>query len=532
MKSSTKLAWSFALLSLLLYFYLGYSELVARHDRPVQIDELCFATCAARASELGQWFSSGCHDNKGPVIYVIYGGLHRLAGVYNYAAYKVCALLFGLVLAGLAGRFAARLTGLATAGVVCFALVLQVFALDPWMVALKTESVGMVLVLLAITLIDASQKGLGRVALAGALLGLAFLTKQTFVFAAFALFLVLLANALSAARGERHRPWLQVICLGLGGVATLIAIGLVFHARGDLADAVSSVFVYPTVYASKAAEASMLKRVLLKFAAIAEAAQPFALLLVFGVAAAVHGRRAGMQAGRERLASLLFAAFVGVLLALLAAPVFLRFHLLPVLVMAAIFAGALLARLMVGLLDGPDRGWAPAVVAGVATVCVTVTLCAWGGQPANSKRDEAQWSRFKLAGHQRAYGYVIGNWPEFYVQSGLIPASGVMYPTALPGAPATWAYQPPDLSTRKGARLAELQARNAEQLKADFMATPPRVILVNPAMARAPGSSSTTDIAVLDAYLAAHCKESGEQAVNDREYRLGTLYVCDVGGPA
>ena len=110
MKSSSKLAWCLALLSLLLYGYLGYVELAVRHDRPVQIDELFFATCAARATQLGQLFSSGCHDNKGPVIYVVYGALHWLAGIYNYTAYKVCALLLGLLLlAGLAWLAAASL---------------------------------------------------------------------------------------------------------------------------------------------------------------------------------------------------------------------------------------------------------------------------------------------------------------------------------------------------------------------------------------------------------------------------------------
>ncbi len=133
-----------------------------------------------------------------------------------------------------------------------------------------------------------------------------------------------------------------------------------------------------------------------------------------------------------------------------------------------------------------------------------------------------------VAGHQAAYGYVVGTWPEFYVQSGLIPASGVLYPSALPGAPATWAYEPPDPSTRKGARLAALQAGNAEQLLSDFVATPPRYILVNPSMAKAPASVRSTDIGVIEGYLAKHCSDSGEHAMNDREYRMGKLYVCTV----
>ncbi len=404
MKSSSKLAWCLALLSLLLYGYLGYVELAVRHDRPVQIDELFFATCAARATQLGQLFSSGCHDNKGPVIYVVYGALHWLAGIYNYTAYKVCALLLGLLLALLAGRLAARLTGLATAGLVGFALVLQVFVLDPWMVALKTELLGMVLVLLAVTLIDSGTAGRWRVVMAGALLGLAFLTKQTFVFASLALFLVLLGRAWSSPAGQRWLPVQQALCLSVGGVAALLAIGLIFIVRGDLGDMLQSVFVYPTVYASKVVEASMLKRTLLKFADILDAAQPFALLLVFAAASAVHSARATAKGGPDRLAWLLLAAYAGVLLALLVAPVFLRFHLMPVLIMSAVLVAALLARVMVVLMDGPDRTWSAAVVSGVAVVCLMTTLGAWGGRPANPARDEDKWSRFHVAGNPAAYG--------------------------------------------------------------------------------------------------------------------------------
>jgi hypothetical protein len=521
---SRKLALPFVLVGVLLYLHLCYAELVVRHDRPIQIDELFFATCAARSSELGQWLSAGCHDNKGPVIYVLYSALHRLGGVYQYAAYKSCALLLGLVLAGLAGRLAARLTGIAVAGAACFALVLLVFALDPWLVALKPELVGAVFMLAAICLLDGREPQVGRAAAAGLLLGLAFLTKQTFLFVALSLFVVLLGMALLGKGGQRGLLWVQLLGFVLGGMTALFGMALVFFLRGDLIDAVSSLFVYPSVYASKLTEGSMLKRGLSKLVDIAAAMQPFVAVLVFAAAGAAWRLRATRRDGSSQLPVLLLAVGAGSMAALLVAPIFLRFHLLPLLVIAAIYAAAMLVQLMVGT---TDKGAVLAVPAGLAVFCGMVALSAWGGAYANPLRDEMRWSRFKVAGDRGAYAYVIGTWPEFYVQSGFIPASRVLYPTGLPGAPATWAYEPPDQATWKGAKLLELQTRNAEQLKADFAATPPKYILVNPAMARSPGSERVTDIVVLDLYLQEHCRASGQQATEGREYRLGTLYVCD-----
>jgi hypothetical protein len=82
------------------------------------------------------------------------------------------------------------------------------------------------------------------------------------------------------------------------------------------------------------------------------------------------------------------------------APVFIRIHLMPLPAVLVVFAAAALRLSVLGR-------W------GLAAVMV--------------------WRGLKMAGRD-TFAYVIGTRREFYKRRGFMPASGVLHPTALPGA--------------------------------------------------------------------------------------------------
>ncbi len=124
-----------------------------------------------------------------------------------------------------------------------------------------------------------------------------------------------------------------------------------------------------------------------------------------------------------------------------------------------------------------------------------------------------------------AFAYVLGVWPAFYVYNGLVPASDVISPWALPGAPGNWFFTPPAPDSFRGRMLSYVQNRSLPRLFDDFARTPPSYILVLDVMARHGTSGRVTDVPGFDAYLSTHCAYA--RSITDDKRGLARLYRCN-----
>ncbi|PZP29696.1 MAG: hypothetical protein DI603_16680 [Roseateles depolymerans] len=492
-------------------------EFGGRGDLPMQLDELYFATCAARGLVSGEVPVAGCHDNKGPLIFLLYQSVMDPAHPYRLATIKLAGFTLGGLVCLLGGLVAHRVGG-RVAAVLTLALALQSSTLDPWFFSLRTESLGLACLLLAtLVLLPRGTQPLAwwRVLLAGVLCGLALLTRQNF------LFLVLgIAGWLAfTQRGGLHRLALLALLFGTGVLAPMLAFALIFQLQGTLPEYGASLFIYPALYGSNGDE-GVIRRLLLKLALLAEYAQPLSAYVALGVlgATALARRVVPVEADALPAARLVLVLAGMSLVFLVLVPVLLRPHLWPSLLLAAVLAGPLLAR---GL---AQHEWRMPVVALLLALVVLTVLCAWGGPQGNPLRDRKNLQAPQIAEARGGYAYVVGMWPKIYVDNGWTPASTVMYPIALPGAPQTWAFKPPEAGSWKARLLTQLREHNERQLLADFARTPPRAIVTIDRDARRPDSSDATDIPVLRDYIAVHCVP-GRRLDEDTPY-AASLFIC------
>lgn len=514
-------AWQLALLvmlaTLLGVALLAKVEFGGRGDLPMQLDELYFATCAARGLASGEVPVSGCHDNKGPLIFLVYQAIMDPAHPYRLATIKLAGFALGGLVCLLGALVSHRIGG-RVAAAVTLALALQTSTLDPWFFSLRTESLGLACMLgAALVLLPRGTAALAgwRVALAGGLCGLALLTRQNF------LFLVLgMAGWIAVTSWAGWGRLLRLALLFSAGVlAPMAAFALAFQVQGTLPEYGASLFIYPALYGSNADEGA-LRRLLLKLALLAEYAQPLFAYAALGLVGAMAlARRAVPVPAAAAPAVRLVLVLAGTsVVFLVLVPVLLRPHLWPSLLLAAVLAGPWLAQ---GL---AHREWRAPVAALLFALSLLAVLCAWGGPQGNPLRDRKNLQAPKVAEAQGGFAYVVGMWPKLYVDNGWTPASTVMYPLALPDAPQTWAFKPPPAGSWKGDTLAQLRARNERRLLDDFARTPPRVIVTIDRDARRAGSQEATDIPVLRDYIAAHCTPGG-RLDEDSSY-ASSLFIC------
>lgn len=524
------------LLALLLasvsFVRLGMAEFGVRADRPLAQDELYFMVCAARGLAVGEIPVSGCHDTKAPLIFLVHQFAQLLQPGYGYAAVKATA--YGTVtLLVLLSAFVARRLGGWWAATAAAALVLQVFGFESRLAGLKTELVGSVFMLAGTwcLLLWLQVPTCARAVVAGLMYGLAIVSKQTFVFALLGplamLFWLTLKRQMAVPQVAAH-----VLGFLAASVVPAAAFLLAFSYQGRLPDFLGAMLLYPAAYTpteAKPAVDVLLGKARDLVGYLVEA--PF-LVVLSGLAAwkvlwprpeSLDSQGDAAQARRRiRLgaAMVLFSA-IGMLLLLLVAPVQFYYHLLPAWILMAVLAA-----------------WAVADVlskAGVVTRFVVLVIWAlgsalqtWQTWTVEVPRPPRDWNIPlvpELPGVRGQFAYVVGVWPAFYVVNGLIPASNVMYPSALPGSPAGWNYTPPHPDTLFGKRLLALQSNNARQLIDDFRSTPPRLVLVIDGDARAPLSTRSTDIDVVATYLSANCRPQARVSGTERE--AGTLYACN-----
>lgn len=513
------------LIAALAYAYLFQLELRSRADMPLQVDELFFATCAARGLATGDVPISGCHDNKGPFIYVVYQALQALGGFYSLASFKLAAFALGALNAVLAGAAVRRVAD-GLSALLAAALVLLLYVQDPWFLALKPESLGTALVLGALLLLPQGGGPLGaaRWLGSGLLLGIALATKQTFLFPLL---------GLCAWVAWTWRAWGGVLATGLrlgllavGAVLPMAVFAAVFWHAGRGTDFAAALVLYPMLYKSTVAM-GLLKGVALRMGTLAGFWVPLLPVLMAYLFVLPRQLRAPAQGGRGHPDPALRYVFVsfGMFAVLIVSPIVLRFHIFPAAIFAVVVCGLGLRRQLWPTCEPVQ--WANltrTVSLGVLFWAAVMVLSAWAGQAGNPLRDRKDLVSADLGLPAGSYAYIVGIWPKLYVDNGLLPASDVLYPTAFPGAPQLWSYREPAPGSEQADLLARLHRYNVERLLADFAATPPRVIVVVEGEGRAAGSTRASDIAVFERYIESHCRPDG--VIDIPNHVLAQKYAC------
>ncbi len=216
------------------------------------MDEEFFAVQAATWGRGGPPGVGTWDVAKTPGIALVYLGIFKVAGqslVAVHSALALCVLGTALALYATAGRLLGTAGGLATA--VLFTASLQTFRSPCDTKALLTEPVTILLVSLALAVLaaPATPPGVGRVLLAGLLLGCALVVRQTTLL--YAPVLVAAALTLPPAPG-RQRPRLP-LTLGLLAVSAAIAPALLvaYYARlGELRTLYETSIVWPSLAGS------------------------------------------------------------------------------------------------------------------------------------------------------------------------------------------------------------------------------------------------------------------------------------------
>jgi hypothetical protein len=488
--------------------FLVHVEFSVLADRATQIDEDFFSACAARGLGLGALPFAGCHDNKAPLIYVIYEILFKVSGLYNFTAVKFAALVLVALNIALLAALAFRLAG-AVAAIMTASLALTYLTVDVGNLALKTELVGGLFVICALWVLSAQQarKSIGRLALAGLLIGLAVVSKQLYAFAGFGvIFWLLLCSPVRS-------PSQFLFFLGrstLFGVFVIVpfaAFWLVFALRGTATDYLLSFFLYPAVYGDGRgfSLATLVRHAL----TIAAGLREHTMLLAMSAAATTMVILTGKpseQGGRFSDPRWLFLIVMAFLIsALIVTPMWLPYYVM--------FAGAPMALLSgIVFADYWKQAWQaspPLSLAALVAIAVGAAINMADIWHRNGVHDDLDLHASPLpakASPSARYAYQLGDRPDFYAMGGFIPASSVQFHWALPGTPDNWSYTKPRAGTFAGRMLDVYQARNLRRLYADFERTPPRYILLQSNYARAADSTNATDIPGFQNYLDHNCK--------------------------
>lgn len=501
-------------------------------NEPFQVDEEYFSACAARAG-LGDAFAVvSCHDNKGPLI----GLMHQLVQIgdvpYDWYRVKLMALLVVFLVACLLYRLGHRLGGEGlqrVTGIAAAALYIGALLPDSAFFALKTEMLGAVFMLAAQWALLPAGGLLGghRLLLAGACIGMALLSKQVYGFllpAALA-WLVLLAREGPSMQWARLLR--QSMLLTLGTCLPPALFALMYASAGAGLEFFATLLLYPSMYA-KANTFTFFQKVLWDGSMIVTllATRPIHLLLAVAAACRLlqgYAREVVERTWRADplwLPALFLLSMLGVLWI---SPVHFDYHLIPSYVLLAELGAVALARTWVHPANGrngPGLALAALLTLGLLTAVSTLR--------SNSVKPPVHWAKVATGPHER-HGYVFGFAPQFYSQNRLIPASGVMFPWALPGTPPFSLYTPPPEGSWRGRWLSAVHRSNLQQLFRDFERTPPAWIAIAHGVARAPGSSRVVDVPGFDEYLQRHCRFERNVLFTGgapEAERRGSVYHC------
>ncbi|MCV2371344.1 hypothetical protein [Roseateles oligotrophus] len=507
----------------------------------IQVDELFFASCAARGLAEHQLPVAGCHDNKGPMIYLVHQLVQLASSTYDLSAIKLAAYLNVALLAAAVAWLAYLLSG-ALAATAAAALLLSALASDASHLALKTELLGGLFLLLALITLLArpGRRPSWTLLTAGALLGLATLTRQTYGFSLPALLLGIYLPLRSVKPAGFNRLFVLDSLMLIAGLLTPFCLFLLlFYLRGQELEFLANLFIYPAVRGVPDATPFaktlqwQLGGVLSVLAGKPGLCTLFAIqsASVLGANYKTHAAALRQSQSHVQRQLALFFCTLSMLLVIFISPVFYGYHILPVELLMAVLAGIGLAELSTALLNaGPRNGKALLSIA-LITPSLLMAVSTWMNHGGTRNKREASAVNAILKGESRGeHAYVVGMWPSFYVKNGLIPASNLMFPWALAGAPPSGMYGPPPPGTRRAAMLNWAHGKMEAALLEDFRRSPPRFIAVINSMARSAGSKRITDVIIINDYLLEHCTFR-QEIIGDHEF-TGELYRCRIGnGP-
>ena len=509
--------------------YLVMLETTVRVAKPLQIDELYFLTCAVRAVAHESGVSSGCHDNKGPLIHFLYvlgvekSNLFDLTWMKHWGAavYALNTLLVGLISWLLAGRAAAIVSAVACIGVLMLA---------PEFMALKTESLAIFFTLCASVILIRQRLRPGRVLQCGAvgvLMGLSLLANQKFVVVLAAL-LICLAFWVWQIESDSFAKKLRALSLAIGAVLIgvllpflLVAAYFAFHARFQ--EFVAAMVLYPSLYGSQT-EGSLLQLVAWQVGHIADRLRPFmiyaialgCLLVWLGCRFSGWFSGKGLQADGLDVVALSAVLFTALCFGF---TILFSYHFLPAFMYAAVAIGVGYAALMRAL---PTTSGRASVGFAVVVFSAIQGLAMWkSADRRNSGPDPFSYYRVPgLATH----AFVVGQWPAFYAFNNLIPASDVLYPQALRGVRAGGFYRPPAPGSLKAELLDRFRSLNEEKILGDFSKTPPTYIYVIDWVAKV-ATEEASNLPLINGYVSKHCKFEARVEGQDPLY-IGSLYYC------
>lgn len=504
-----------ALLTIACLLYVMQQQLGPLRHQVLQDDELFFGACASRAQVDGWASVAGCHDNKAPLIYLLHAALQGVSHPFDAPVLKATSIAMLALLAALVGCVAARLAPRQPrmAAIAAVAMLLCALAPSPSLLAVKTEFLGMLFVMLSLVVLSGGARPAspGRALAAGVAMGLALMSKQSFA-------LLLPALAWGLWRGSAPLPpaarGLRLLMAACGVVLPALALGLMFAAQGRLDEFLSTTFLYPAIYGNPE-PASLGKRLFWKTVTAGEFLMltPIHVLLVTAALLAVRA-----QPRPAVLQTVLLQLCLLALGILLASPALFKYHAIPFWVLSAPLAGGLLAT---AASASATRQLACATLLAATLLAFAQTTVHNNGKQRTGVAVES------LDPARGRFLYVLGMEPGYYAR-GFIPASSVQFPWALAGTPETWAYRHPRPESSVQRWLAAQQQRNLQQLYADFARTPPAYIVVIDLYARSAASKRTTDVPGFDDYLARHCERIGPAA--DTRGNPGHLFACATGG--
>jgi hypothetical protein len=195
---------------------------------------------------------------------------------------------------------------------------------------------------------------------------------------------------------------------------------------------------------------------------------------------------------------------MALLLVMVISPAYFSYHVVPARTLMAVLAGTLIADLSARLRASSSAG---AVAVAAVLLCASLFMAANSWRTDGGKKSRLAFMRAVALGDGVGeYGYVLGTSPQFYFVNGFVPASNVMFPWALLGAPEFHYYKLPSTAGWRGRAVAEARERGLRDLMADFGRTPPSYILVIDNMARSAGSPRLADVPGFDEYLAQRCQ--------------------------
>ena len=511
-------------ISIAAFFFVIYLEVSHLGHQSPQIDEYYFSACAVRGIHIGSIPIAACHDNKAPLIFLLYELIFKATGDFNMPALRVVAISLALANAAILANIAYRVSG-RVAAALTVSLLLSSMASDIQLMALKTELVGGLLVSCAIFVLlkPAACKSTLRLALAGLFIGGAVVTKQTYAFAGFAVIAWLLLNGRFTSFAQTFAVLARCTVFGLSVLMPFCLFLLNFSHQGTALDFLASFFLYPSIYgASCAGGLAGFPRCA---GGLLSGLSDYPLLVTATVGAATALVLSEPAAGPKRYSDprwliLLIAVFLLIQLAL--TPWWFAGYIVMVLGPMALLSGIVAG-------DHWEDAWRTSSKLAFAALMVLfagVTLSAAKTWHSNALMERAQKNLQPAlaavpAGASQRYAYELGERPDFYARNGLAPASSIQFFWALPGTGEHWPYVRPKAASAKLRWLEARQSQNLPRLYADFAKTPPSYILFRNDYMRIPNASGTIGIPGFQAYLDRNCRLEAQTLQEYSFYECG-----------